>query len=146
MSRARVMIVDDDPSARRLARDSLTLSGEQWDIWEADDGRSAIDLIRAVRPDVILLDITMPDVGGLPVCSEIKADPLTSRTQIVIVSARTESDFIAASIEAGATEYVTKPFQPADLVRRVRRVLRQEPPEGEAAAPTADESGAETLR
>ena len=146
MSRARVMIVDDDPSARRLVRDSLSLSGEQWDIWEADDGRSAIDLIRAVRPDVILLDITMPEIGGIPVCSEIKADPLTSRAQIVIVSARTESDFIAASIEAGATEYVTKPFQPADLVRRVRRVLRREPAEGDAAVAEADEICTKAVR
>ena len=138
--------MDDDPSARRLVRDSLSLSGEQWDIWEADDGRSAIDLIRAVRPDVILLDITMPEIGGIPVCSEIKADPLTSRAQIVIVSARTESDFIAASIEAGATEYVTKPFQPADLVRRVRRVLRREPAEGDAAVAEADEIPTEAVR
>jgi len=118
--------VDDDPSARRLARDTLRLSGENWDIWEADDGRSAIDLIRAVRPDVILLDITMPEIGGIPVCSEIKADPLTSRAQIVIVSARTESDFISASIEAGASEYITKPFRPADLLRRVRRILHKD--------------------
>ena len=146
MSRARVMIVDDDPSARRLARDSLSLSGEQWDIWEADDGRAAIDLIRAVRPDVILLDITMPEIGGIPVCTEIKADPLTSRAQIVIVSARTESDFIAASIEAGATEYVTKPFQPADLVRRVRRILRKEPAEGDAMVVEADEICPEPVR
>jgi len=138
--------VDDDPSARRLVRDSLSLSGEQWDIWEADDGRSAIDLIRAVRPDVILLDITMPEIGGIPVCSEIKADPLTSRAQIVIVSARTESDFIAASIEAGATEYVTKPFQPADLVRRVRRVLRRESAEGDAAVAEADEICTKAVR
>lgn len=140
MSKPRVLIVDDDPSARKLARDSLSLSGENWDIWEADDGRSALDLIRAVRPDVILLDITMPEVGGIPVCSEIKADPLTSSAEIVIVSARTESDFISASIEAGASEYVTKPFQPLDLVRRVRRVLQRErsekarPPEEEAPA------------
>jgi DNA-binding response OmpR family regulator len=140
------MIVDDDPSARRLARDSLSLSGEQWDIWEADDGRAAIDLIRAVRPDVILLDITMPEIGGIPVCSEIKADPLTSRAQIVIVSARTESDFIAASIEAGATEYITKPFQPADLVRRVRRILRKEPAEGDAMVAEADEICPEPVR
>ena len=118
--------MDDDPSARRLARDSLSLSGENWDIWEADDGRSAIDLIRAVRPDVILLDITMPEVGGIPVCTEIKADPLTSKAEIVIVSARTEADFIAAGLEAGATEYITKPFQPADLVRRVKRILAKE--------------------
>jgi DNA-binding response OmpR family regulator len=127
------MIVDDDPSARRLARDSLSLSGDPWDIWEADDGRSALDLIRAVRPDVILLDITMPEIGGIPVCSEIKSDPLTSNAEIVIVSARTESDFVSASIEAGASEYVTKPFQPADLVRRVRRVLEKDDVEEEAS-------------
>jgi DNA-binding response OmpR family regulator len=126
------MIVDDDPSARRLARDSLSLAGEDWDIWEADDGRSALDLIRAVRPDVILLDITMPEIGGIPVCSEIKSDPLTSGAEIVIVSARTESDFVSASIEAGATAYVTKPFQPADLVQRVRRILHRDQSEEEA--------------
>jgi two-component system phosphate regulon response regulator PhoB len=118
--------VDDDPAARKLARDSLRLSGEEWDIWEADDGRSALNLIRAVKPDVVLLDITMPEVGGIPVCSEIKADPVTRGTEIVIVSARAEADFVAASLEAGATDYITKPFQPADLVRRVRRVLHKE--------------------
>jgi DNA-binding response OmpR family regulator len=136
MSRAKVMIVDDDPSARRLERDSLSLSGEDWDIWEADDGRTALDLIRAVRPDVVLLDITMPEVGGIPVCSEIKGDPLTANTEIVIVSARTESDFIAASLKAGASEYVTKPFQPADLVRRVQGLLHKEElqPEEEVTA------------
>jgi DNA-binding response OmpR family regulator len=126
------MIVDDDPSARRLVRDSLKLSGDEWDIWEADDGRSALDLIRAVRPDVILLDLTMPEIGGIPVCSEIKANPLTCRAEIVIVSARTERDFISASLAAGAREYVTKPFQPAELVRRVRRVLGRDEPTDDA--------------
>jgi len=133
------MIVDDDPSARRLARDSLSLSGEDWDIWEADDGRSALDLIRAVRPDVILLDITMPHVGGIPVCSEIKADPVTTRSEIIIVSARTETEFVSASLEAGATEYVTKPFQPQDLVRRVQRLL-----ERGRTAPSAPAEGQDT--
>jgi len=124
--RARVLIVDDDPAARKLARDTLRLSGEQWDIWEADDGRAALDLIHAVKPDVVLLDITMPEVGGLPVCSEIKSNPVTQNAEIIIVSARTEADFIAATMAAGASDYLTKPFQPADLLRRVRRVLQKE--------------------
>lgn len=115
--------MDDDPSARKLVRDSLSLSGDSYDIFEADDGRSALDLIRAVRPEVVLLDITMPEVGGIPVCSEIKSDPLLTDTEIIIVSARTESDFIAESLNAGASAYVTKPFQPADLVRRVKQAL-----------------------
>jgi sigma-B regulation protein RsbU (phosphoserine phosphatase) len=132
------MIVDDDPSARRLARDSLNLAGEDWDIWEADDGRSALNMIRTIKPDVVLLDLTMPEVGGVPVCGEIKSDPLTRRTQIVVVSARTESDFIAASMAAGASEYVTKPFHPPDLVRRVKRLLdvlhQEEAPPSEQGA------------
>lgn len=117
--------MDDDPSARRLMRDSLGLLGDEYDILEADDGESALHLLRAARPDVVLLDITMPHLGGIPVCSEIKRDPATAHMQIVIVSARTESDFIAASLNAGANDYVTKPFQPSELVRRVRRLLEK---------------------
>ncbi len=128
MVKTRVLIVDDDPSARRLVRDSLSLSSDEYDIWEADDGRSALDLIRAVQPDVVLLDLTMPEIGGIPVCSQIKGDPLTAKAEIVIVSARTESEFIANSLEAGAADYVTKPFQPLDLVRRVREVLARRRP------------------
>jgi CheY-like chemotaxis protein len=120
---AKVMIVDDDPSARRLMRDSLSLGGEDYEIVEAGGGRFALELMAVARPDVVLLDITMPGVGGIPVCTEIKRNPATANVQIVIVSAHSESDFIAASLSAGASDYVTKPFQPADLVRRVRRVL-----------------------
>jgi CheY-like chemotaxis protein len=125
------MIVDDDPSTRRLVRDSLRLSGDEYDIYEADDGRSALDLIRAVQPDVVLLDLTMPDIGGIPVCSQIKGDPRTAHTEIVIVSARTESEFVSNSLKAGATAYVTKPFQPMDLVRHVRQALERDECESE---------------
>ncbi len=123
MARATVLIIDDDPSARRLMRDSLTLLGDEYEILEADDGRSGLDLIRAAQPDVVLLDISMPELGGIPVCSEIKGDPATADIEIVIVSARTEPDFIDSSLNAGASDYVIKPFQPRDLVRRVRCVL-----------------------
>ncbi len=104
-------------------RDSLTLLGDEYAILEADDGRAGLGLIRAAQPDVVLLDISMPELGGVPVCSEIKADPATADIEIVIVSARTEPDFIEASLNAGASDYVIKPFQPRDLVRRVRQVL-----------------------
>ena len=124
--------MDDDPSARRLMRDSLSLLGDEYDILEADDGESALHLLRATRPDVVLLDITMPHLGGIPVCSEIKRDPATAHTHIVIVSARTERDFISASLNAGASDYLTKPFQPSELVRRVRRLLEKAETEAEA--------------
>lgn len=104
-------------------RDSLSLFGDDYQVLEADNGDSGLHLLRAARPDVVLLDITMPHLGGIPLCSEIKRDPATASTKIIIVSARTESDFIAASLAAGASDYVTKPFQPSQLVRRVSRVL-----------------------
>jgi len=125
MAKVKVLIVDDDPSARRLMRDSLNFLGDEYEILEADDGESGLHLMKVARPDVVLLDITMPHLGGIPLCSEIKRDPATAHSQIVIVSARTESDFIAASLNAGASDYVTKPFQPSELVRRVRRLLEK---------------------
>ncbi len=115
-------------------RDSLSFLGDEYDILEADDGESGLHLMKAARPDVVLLDITMPHLGGIPLCSEIKRDPATAHTQIVIVSARTESDFISASLKAGANDYVTKPFQPSELVRRVRRLLEKAEAEAEAEA------------
>ncbi len=117
--------MDDDPSARKLMRDSLNFLDDAYEVLEAENGKSGLDMLRVARPDVVLLDITMPQLGGLPVCSEIKRDPATARTEIVIVSARTESDFISESLEAGASDYVTKPFQPSELVRRVQRVLER---------------------
>jgi len=125
MAKVRVLIVDDDPSARRLMRDSLNFLGGEFEVFEADNGESGLHLLRASRPDVVLLDITMPHLGGIPFCSEIKRDPATASTEIIIVSARTESDFISSSLKAGASDYVTKPFQPSDLVRRVCRVLEK---------------------
>ncbi len=109
-------------------RDSLSLLGDEYEVLEADNGESALHLMKVVRPDVVLLDITMPHLGGIPLCSEIKRDPVTAHTQIVIVSARTESDFISASLKAGASDYVTKPFQPSELVRRVCRLLEKAEP------------------
>jgi len=119
----KLMIVDDDPSARRLMRDSLGLSGDEYEIFEADRGRFALQLISVVRPDIVLLDISMPEIGGIPVCTEIKRNPATSGTRIVIVSAHSDRDFIAASLSAGADDFIAKPFQPADLARRVRLVI-----------------------
>jgi two-component system phosphate regulon response regulator PhoB len=117
------MIVDDDPFARRLMRDSLKLAGEDHEIFEVDRGKLALELMAVERPDVVLLDISMPEVGGIPVCSEIKRNPLTANVRIIIVSAHADKDFVAAGLASGADDFLPKPFQPAELVRRVNRVL-----------------------
>jgi len=117
------MIVDDDPFARRLMRDSLKLFGEDYEIFEVDRGRMALELIAAERPDLVLLDLSMPEIGGIPVCTEIKRNPATANVLIIVVSAHSDNEFVAASLSAGASDFVAKPFQPADLVRRVKRLL-----------------------
>lgn len=104
-------------------RDSLTLSGDEYDILEIPTARLALDLIAAERPDVVLLDINMPEVSGIPVCTEIKRNPATAGVQIIVVSAGSGSDFIADCLSAGADDYVIKPFQPEELARRVRKAL-----------------------
>jgi len=104
-------------------RDSLTLSGEPYQILEAEKGRVALDLIAAERPDVVLLDITMPDVSGVPIFAEIKHNPSTVGISVIVVSSTTSSEFIAETLRAGASDYITKPFQPTDLARRVHKVL-----------------------
>jgi len=119
----KIMIVDDDPFARRLMRDSLDLSGERYEIFDMDRGRLALELMAVERPDVVLLDISMPEIGGIPVCTEIKRNPATAEVRIIIVSAHSGSDFITECLSAGADDYVTKPFQPDDLARRVHRQL-----------------------
>jgi DNA-binding response OmpR family regulator len=75
------------------------------------------------RPDLVLLDINMPEVGGIPVCTEIKRNPATAQVRIIIVSAHSGSDFVADCLSAGADDYMSKPFQPGDLARRVQRLL-----------------------
>lgn len=119
----KIMIVDDDPLARRLMRDSLRRADAGYDIIEVDKGVLALELIGHERPDLVLLDITMPGVGGIPVCNEMKRNPATKNVKIIIVSAHSDSDFIGAALDAGAIAYITKPFRPEELRHHVRRVL-----------------------
>jgi len=122
------MIVDDDPFARRLMRDCLRLCGEEFEIFEVDRGKLALELLAVERPDLVLLDISMPEVGGIPVCAEIKGNPATADIAIIVVSAHADNEFIADALASGASDFVPKPFQPNDLVRRVKRALEARVP------------------
>lgn len=115
--------MDDDPLARQLMRDSLSLSGDDHEIVEIERGCLALDLIAAERPDLVLLDIALPELEGIPICAVIKRRPETAAVRIIIVSAHTGPDCVATCLKEGASAYITKPFQPADLVGEVRRVL-----------------------
>jgi len=122
MSSGRILIVDDEPQIRRIMRSELTSAGYEVD--DARTGEDALIKVREYRPDLVLLDINMPGVGGLAVCRSIRAD---SNVAIIMLTVRnTEADKIEA-LDAGADDFVTKPFSTPELLARIRAALRRVP-------------------
>jgi DNA-binding response OmpR family regulator len=121
---ARVLAVDDDPVILRLLQLNLELEGH--DVLTAPDGRAGLDAVRAERPDVVLLDVMMPHLDGFEVCAAIRADadPAVAGTPIVFLSAKAQEGDISTGLLAGADAYVTKPFDPLELVELVDRLTR----------------------
>lgn len=115
--------MDGDPFARKLMRDSLSLSGEDYQILETDKGWLALELIAAERPNLVLLDLATPGIPGLSIFTEIRGNPTTAGLPVIIVSADAGSRLLGEAVEAGATDCLTKPFQPEALARRARRAL-----------------------
>ncbi len=122
MSAGRILVVDDDPQIRRVLK--VTLSGQGFEVDDAKHGEEALDKLRASRFDLVLLDINMPGMSGLDVCRAIRAG---SEIAIIMLTVRdNESDTVEA-LDAGADDYVTKPFKPSELSARIRAALRRSP-------------------
>jgi two-component system KDP operon response regulator KdpE len=122
MIAARILVVDDDPQIRRVLK--VTLSGQGFEVDDARNGEAALDKVRQARFDLVLLDINMPGMSGLEVCRAIRA---TSEMAIIMLTVRDgESDAVEA-LDAGADDYVTKPFKPSELSARIRAALRRSP-------------------
>ena len=122
MSAARVLIVDDEPQIRRVMTTALAANGYQ--TYEARTGEEAVQALRDDNPDLILLDMNMPGMGGMAACREIRA---ASDVAIIVLSVRdSEKDKIAA-LDAGADDYITKPFSVKELMARIRANLRRSP-------------------
>src|SRR6516164_4316005 len=116
---ARVLVVDDTANVRALIRVNLELAGVQ--VSTAVDGQDALDRVRAHAPDVITMDVMMPRLDGLAAASRLKADPATAAIPIVMVTARAQAADRQAGQDAGVDAYVTKPFDPDELVATVLR-------------------------
>ncbi|MFZ3237018.1 MAG: response regulator [Stellaceae bacterium] len=114
-----VLVVDDEPPIRRLLR--TTLSANDYRVVEADDGASALRLTALEKPDLVILDLGLPDRGGLDLIGEIRK---TSRVPIVVLSARHDERAKVAALDLGADDYVGKPFGMAELMARIRAALR----------------------
>ena len=122
MSAGRILIVDDEPKIRRALKSSLVLQG--FEVGDARSGEEALEELRSERYDLVLLDINMPGENGVGVCRAIRS---SSEIPIVMLTVRgTEKDKVQ-SLEAGADDYVTKPFGMEELVARIRAHLRRSP-------------------
>jgi two-component system, OmpR family, KDP operon response regulator KdpE len=115
-----ILIVEDDPSIRKLVRVNLAKRG--YTVSEAEDSHQAIALFQQVPVDLVLLDLLLPGLSGVDVCTWIRA---RSDVPIIVLSARLEEDLKVAALDAGADDYVTKPFGQEELLARVRAFLRR---------------------
>jgi DNA-binding response OmpR family regulator len=121
MGEARVLIVDDDPVVRRMLQ--LSFESEGFDVLTAGDGMEGLEAMRAGKPDAVVLDIMMPKLDGMKVMHEINGDDDLRGMPVILLSAKATSLDVELGLRAGASDYVTKPCDPIDLVERIRSVL-----------------------
>jgi len=119
----RLLVVDDEPDLLELVRVNLANAGFR--VSTAATGREALDLVRRESPDLVVLDLMLPDMSGTEVCRVLRADASTARLPIIMLTARSDEVDRVVGFELGADDYVTKPFSPRELVLRVRAVLRR---------------------
>ncbi|HZI50409.1 MAG TPA: response regulator transcription factor [Terriglobia bacterium] len=119
----RVLIVDDDPDIVRLVRYNLSHSG--FEVQTAATGREALELVQKQPPDLVVLDVMLPDVDGLEVCRTLRQQSSSRRIPILMLTARGEEIDRVVGFELGADDYVSKPFSPRELVLRVKSILRR---------------------
>ncbi|AWB91626.1 response regulator [Aeromicrobium chenweiae] len=128
-----VLAVDDDPAILRTL--TINLRARDYEVVRAADGRSALQVVDERMPDVIILDLGLPDLDGVTVLRRLRA---FSQVPVVVLSARHDSDDKVEALDAGADDYVTKPFDMAELLARVRAAVRRS---GATDAPLVIESG-----
>ena len=120
----KVLVADDEEGLRELV--SATLGNDdRFQLLTAQDGEEALEIARREKPALIFLDISMPRRGGLEVCEELKRDPATADIRIVILSANADDARRRGAMDAGANDYITKPFSPTGLLARVEEMLWQ---------------------
>ena len=116
----RVLVVDDEQAIRRLLRALLTARG--FSVWEASTGEQALQAAPAARPDVIIMDLGLPDIDGAEITRLLRE---WTQTPIIILSVREQEEDKIAALDAGADDYLTKPFGPGELLARIRANLRR---------------------
>ncbi len=119
----KVLIVDDEDNIRMLVRFNLEKAG--YEVFEAEDGRKAIEMAINLAPDIIILDLMLPGIDGLEVCRNLKRNPRTAALPIIMLTAKSDEIDRVIGLELGADDYMTKPFSQRELVARIKAVLRR---------------------
>jgi two-component system alkaline phosphatase synthesis response regulator PhoP len=117
-----VLIIDDDAVILRLLEVNFEIEG--FFVRTAVDGEEGLEVALAEAPDIIISDVMMPRMNGLELVTSLKHDPATATIPVILLSAKAQASDIKAGLDAGADDYVTKPFEPHDLVERVIKLLR----------------------
>jgi DNA-binding response OmpR family regulator len=133
--RSKILVVDDEPEAVELVEFNLKQSG--FTVMTAADGAEALNKARATPPDLIVLDLMLPEISGLEVCKMLRRDPTTAAVPIIMLTAKAAEIDRVLGLELGADDYITKPFSPRELVLRIQKLLQR----GQAVTDTQ-----ETLR
>ncbi len=119
----RILVVDDDKEIVRILRAYLEKAG--YNVLTAYDGETALHVLRSDRPDLVVLDLMLPDRDGWDITRIVRGDPALAATPIIMLTARVESDDKILGLDMGADDYIPKPFNPHEVVARVRAVLRR---------------------
>jgi DNA-binding response OmpR family regulator len=117
----KVLVVDDDPVIVRLLEVNFEMEG--FEVISAVDGMDGVEKARSQHPDIVVSDVMMPKLDGLELCAVLKGDDATRAIPVVLLSAKAQVADIRAGLDAGADDYVTKPFEPLDLIDRVNKLL-----------------------
>ena len=122
MSAGRILVIDDQPQIRRVMR--MTLTGAGYEVDDAKTGEEGLEKVRDFRPDLVLLDINLPGMGGLETCSSIRSDP---NVAIIMLTVHNTDAAKVEALDAGADDFVTKPFSTPELLARIRAAMRRVP-------------------
>ena len=143
MAPATVLVVDDDPVILKLLEVNFEMEGFQ--VVRASDGAEGLERARAVRPDIVVLDVMMPRMTGYEVAKALREDDGTAHIPLIFVTARAQSSDVERGLELGVDDYVTKPFDPLDLIARVNTLLARSQGDAEPITdPLVSEPPAET--
>ena len=122
---SRVLIVDDEEPVRDLIREAIQTWQPEWEVDEASNGVEAVERALENPPDLILLDIVMPDMGGLLVCQKVRQNTSRKNPRIICITAKTNPSFSDTAFALGCDDFVVKPFELSDLIERAKRLMQK---------------------